>query len=101
MSHGKQMRDFIEIKECVRQIIKIAQKDTPGRKIYNIGSAHPIQVKELAHRYLIYRNYKIKLNLGKIPIPWFEPNIFYSQKASLYPPDLWKSQAVLSVNLKL
>ena len=85
MSHGEQMRDFIEIKECVNQILDIAQKDTPGKKLYNVGGACPIQVKDLAHRYLMYRDYEIKLNLGKIPIPWFEPNIFYSQKASIFP----------------
>ena len=84
MSHGEQMRDFIEIKECVKQILDIAQKDTPGKKLYNVGSTFPIKVKDLAHRYLIYRDYKLKLNLGKIPIPWFEPNIFYSQKASTF-----------------
>ena len=68
-------------------ILDIAQNDTPGKKLYNVGSACPMRVKDLAHRYLIYRDYKIKLNLGKIPIPWFEPNIFYSQKASLFPSD--------------
>jgi len=78
MSHGLQERDFFTTDyfcSCIQLLL--ADGNWPFR-LANIGTGKPTSVKDLAQEYLDSKNTNLKLNLGKLPIPWYEPFSFYS-----------------------
>ncbi len=78
MSKGTQMRDFFDLDYFSNKISRVLQLSSEEFNIANIGTGMPISCITLAHQYLAYRGYKLRLDLGKVPVPWYEPDNFYS-----------------------
>ena len=72
MSGGEQVRDFLTPSQISDNIIMIAtQQKTEG--IINCCSGKPVKLKEFITDFLKINHYSIKLNLGVLPYPDYEP----------------------------
>lgn len=80
MSRGFQIRDFIKIDEVAINFHEEINNVQPGFKIMNICSGNPVSVREFVEKILAENNAKIFLNLGKFPIPDYEPIAFWGRK---------------------
>jgi dTDP-6-deoxy-L-talose 4-dehydrogenase (NAD+) len=82
MSAGHQIRDFLPIDDVVAKIIVLHAADASDG-IYNICSARPTSVRQLVESWAADWGYSVHLNLGKLPIPPYEPLAFWgsSEKA--------------------
>jgi nucleoside-diphosphate-sugar epimerase len=82
MSKGDQKRDYLNIKQVVKNIKDIAlQNKIMG--IINCCSGKPITIKDLVKNHLKKRNKKIKLNLGYYPYNKYEPLNFWGDNTKL------------------
>jgi dTDP-6-deoxy-L-talose 4-dehydrogenase (NAD+) len=86
MSAGHQIRDFLPISEVVAKIIALHAADASDG-IYNVCSARPTSVRQLVEEWIAGWNYSVHLNLGKFPVPTYEPLAFWGSGA--------KAEAVL------
>lgn len=82
MSGGKQIRDYLCVKEVASIITKVAFKQH-GNGVLNCCSGIPISIKELVLRYLEENNCSINLNLGYYPYPDYEPFEFWGSRKKL------------------
>lgn len=80
MSAGHQIRDFLPISEVVARIIALHAADVPDG-IYNVCSGRPISVRQLVEGWIADWGYNVHLNLGKFPIPSYEPLAFWGSDA--------------------
>lgn len=80
MSAGHQIRDFLPINEVVAKIIALHAADVSDG-IYNICSGRPISVRQLVEGWIAGWGYNVRLNLGKFPIPTYEPLAFWGSDA--------------------
>lgn len=80
MSEGYQIRDFLPISEVVAKSTALHTADVPDG-IYNVCSGSPISVRQLVEGWLADWNYSVRLNLGKFPIPSYEPLAFWGSSA--------------------
>ena len=82
MSGGEQIRDYLQVEEVARQIVKLAmvQRDLG---IINICSGNPISVRKLVEQWLYENNWNIKLNLGHYPYPDYEPMEFWGDSSRI------------------
>jgi len=80
MSRGFQIRDFIKIDEVAVNFYEEIKNVQPGFKIMNICSGNPVSVREFVEKLLAENNARIFLNLGKFPIPDYEPIAFWGRK---------------------
>lgn len=76
MSAGHQIRDFLPIREVIARIAELHAADVPDG-IYNICSGKPISVRQLVEAWAADWGYSVHLNLGKFPIPDYEPLAFW------------------------
>jgi cephalosporin hydroxylase/nucleoside-diphosphate-sugar epimerase len=82
MSGGEQVRDFLQVEEVAKNIVKIAiQNKFEG--IVNCGSGKEIELKELVNTYLKKCKRTIKLNLGYYPYLDYEPMKFWADITKL------------------
>lgn len=80
MSAGHQIRDFLPISEVVARIIALHAADVADG-IYNVCSGRPISVRQLVEGWIADWGYNVRLNLGKFPIPTYEPLAFWGSDA--------------------
>ncbi|MGZ2406222.1 NAD-dependent epimerase/dehydratase family protein [Rhizobium ruizarguesonis] len=80
MSAGHQIRDFMSISEIVARIIALHAADIPDG-IYNVCSGNPISVRQLVEGWIADWGYDVRLNLGRFPIPSYEPLAFWGSNA--------------------
>jgi len=80
MSRGFQIRDFIKVDEVANDFYDEIINEQPGFKIMNICSGNPVSVREFVENLLMEKNAKITLNLGRFPIPDYEPIAFWGKK---------------------
>jgi nucleoside-diphosphate-sugar epimerase len=80
MSRGFQIRDFIKIDEVAISFYDEITYKQPGFKIMNICSGNPVSVREFVENILAENGVRINLNLGKFPIPDYEPIAFWGSK---------------------
>lgn len=80
MSAGHQIRDFMPIREVVERIIALHVASVPNG-IYNVCSGKPTSVRQLVEDWIADWGYSIRLNLGKLPIPTYEPLAFWGSSA--------------------
>ena len=82
MSGGKQVRDYLHVKEVAENIVIIAlQSKTLG--IINNCSGSPIKIIDLIRDYLKQRNVDIHINLGHFPYSRSEPMAFWGNNQKL------------------
>jgi dTDP-6-deoxy-L-talose 4-dehydrogenase (NAD+) len=80
MSRGFQIRDFIKIDDVAFIFYEEIINYHFGFKIMNICSGNPVSVREFVENVLKENNARITLNLGKFPIPDYEPIAFWGRK---------------------
>jgi nucleoside-diphosphate-sugar epimerase len=79
MSGGRQIRDYLPVKEVAHQIVYLAlAKSNLG--VMNICSGKPISVHEQVEEWLYDNNWEIQLNLGYYEYPDYEPMNFWGTK---------------------
>ena len=83
MSRGFQIRDFIKIDELANNFYNEIINEEAGFKIMNICSGNPISVREFVERLLEENGVTMNLNLGKFPIPEYEPIAFWGCNKSV------------------
>lgn len=82
MSPGDQQRDFLPIETAAAQLgILITQ--TQGAGIVNLCSGMPKAVKEFTNSLLKVWNAEMKLDLGCLPYPDYEPHTFWGSTKKL------------------
>lgn len=80
MSRGFQIRDFVKVESVVSDFYNEIMLDCPGFKVSNVCSGNPISVREFAEKLIADCNVRINLNLGRFPIPEYEPISFWGKK---------------------
>ena len=80
MSPGDQIRDYSNVTEIARKLVKITLHDN-FNGILNCCSGHGIAVKTLVENHLSNRNYEMKLNLGHYPYNDYEAFAFWGDNS--------------------
>jgi nucleoside-diphosphate-sugar epimerase len=77
MSSGRQLRDFIPVEDVAARLLCLAQHpDAFG--VYNIGSGHPLSLREMAEGRIARFSSNIRLALGIYPDREDEPTAFWA-----------------------
>ncbi|RPG75811.1 MAG: NAD(P)-dependent oxidoreductase [Euryarchaeota archaeon TMED85] len=82
MSGGKQLRDYLHIKDLVKKINILALKQK-NFGIINVCSGFPIAVKRLVEDWKKEKGWNIKLNTGYYDYPSHEPMAFWGDISKL------------------
>jgi len=82
MSGGEQLRDYLPIDKAAEYLTKIFLQ-TKETGIINCCSGKPISIRKLVENYLKQNNAEIKLNLGALPYPDYEPMAFWGDNTKL------------------
>lgn len=80
MSRGHQIRDFIKLSDVVLDFYNESIREDKGFSVINVCSGRPVSVREFVENILKENNTSMKLNLGKFPIPEYEPLAFWGNK---------------------
>lgn len=82
MSTGHQIRDFSPISDIISRIIALHDPKIPCG-VYNVCSGKPISVRQLVEQWCDELDYKVKLDLGVIPIPTYEAMAFWGDSSKM------------------
>lgn len=82
MSQGEQLRDFLPVTEVANALVALALHPS-SQGIVNICSGHPISVRRLAEQWIETFGWKLRLNLGRLPYPDYEPFAFWGDATRL------------------
>jgi dTDP-6-deoxy-L-talose 4-dehydrogenase (NAD+) len=82
MSGGEQLRDYLPVGEAAAYLVQLALN---GREngVVNVCSGRPVSVRELVEGVVATRSSSIKLNLGAVPYPDYEPMAFWGDRQKL------------------
>ncbi len=83
MSGGEQLRDYLNIKNVVENILLISNQTLYSNQIINCCNGEPISIRKLVENYLKEKRYTMKLNLGFYPYPDYEPMAFWGNNNKL------------------
>ncbi len=76
MSLGHQLRDFSPVSEIVTKVVMLHECEAADG-VYNVCSGRPVSVRQLIESWAAERGYDVNLNLGRFPIPEYEPLAFW------------------------
>jgi nucleoside-diphosphate-sugar epimerase len=76
MSLGHQLRDFSPVSEIVAKIVALHECEAADG-VYNVCSGRPVSVRQLVESWAAELGYDVTLNLGKFPVPDYEPLAFW------------------------
>lgn len=77
MGSGRQLRDFVDVREVARQLLMLSVHEYAGG-VYNIGSGNAVSVIEMAEKIITTYGGKIKLKKGVLPDRSDEPLAFWA-----------------------
>jgi dTDP-6-deoxy-L-talose 4-dehydrogenase (NAD+) len=82
MSGGEQQRDYLPVEEAARYLVELA---TNGRDngVVNVCSGTPVTVRDLVESTVRARGAELRLNLGRLPYPDYEPMVFWGDRTRL------------------
>ncbi len=80
MSAGHQIRDFLPIQEVIDHVVALHAADIEDG-IYNVCSGKPISVRQLVEDWIADWDYDVHLNLGRYPVPSYEPLAFWGNNS--------------------
>lgn len=83
MSGGEQLRDYLNIKDVVENILLISNQTLYSKQIINCCNGKPISIRKLVENHLNKKEYNIKLNLGFYPYQDYEPMAFWGNNNKL------------------
>lgn len=82
MSGGEQLRDYLPVEQVAQKVVRLALiRRNIG--VVNICSGKPISVRNLVDGWLQVNGWSIKLQLGAIPYPAYEPMAFWGDASRL------------------
>ncbi len=82
MSGGEQLRDYLPIEKAAGYLTKIFLQ-TKETGVINCCSGKPISIRKLVEDYLKQNDSEIKLNLGALSYPDYEPMAFWGDNTKL------------------
>jgi nucleoside-diphosphate-sugar epimerase len=82
MSGGKQLRDYLPVKEVASLLVTLALRQTDAG-VVNVCSGKPISVRNLVESWLKDNGWAIDLNLGYYDYPDYEPMNFWGTRRRL------------------
>ncbi len=82
MSSGEQLRDYLPAEDQAALIARLATAQG-NSGIVNICNGMPISVRRLVEGWITARGWNIALDLGKYPIPAYEPLAFWGDRSKL------------------
>ena len=82
MSGGEQLRDYLPVEEASRLLAMIAMQDR-YEGIVNICSGKPVSVRRLVEERIALHGGAMRLNLGALPYPEYEPMAYWGDAARL------------------
>jgi nucleoside-diphosphate-sugar epimerase len=83
MSQGEQLRDYLYVSEVADALVHLALHPS-GQGIVNVCSGRPISVRRLAEQWMETFGWKLRLNLGRLPYPDYEPLAFWGDASRLH-----------------
>ena len=82
MSGGEQLRDYLPVGEAAGYLVQLALNGRDNG-VVNVCSGRPVSVRELVEGVVATRSSSIKLNLGAVPYPDYEPMAFWGDRQKL------------------
>lgn len=82
MSGGEQLRDYLPVDEAVGYLVQLALNGKDNG-VVNVSSGHPVTVRQLVEGVVTKHGSSIKLNLGSVPYPDYEPMAFWGDRQKL------------------
>lgn len=82
MSAGHQIRDFMPVNDVVSRITALHASNALNG-VYNVCSGRPVSVRQMVESWIADWGYSVRLNLGKYPIPSYEPLAFWGSNAKI------------------
>lgn len=82
MSKGEQLRDYMEVKEASRYLVRMAlmQNDIG---VVNLCSGEPQSIRTIVEKCIKDNKWKIDLNLGYYPYVGYEPMAFWGDSSKM------------------
>lgn len=82
MSGGEQLRDYLPVEDASRMLAALAMQEG-SRGVCNICSGEPMSVRRLAEEHVARQGRAIRLNLGVLPYPVYEPMAYWGDAGRL------------------
>lgn len=82
MSGGEQLRDYLPVLEAAGYLVDLALNERDNG-VVNVCSGRPVSVRELVEGVLATHGSSMKLNLGSLPYPEYEPMAFWGDRQKL------------------
>ena len=82
MSGGEQLRDYLPVEEAASYLVRLALNDRDNG-VVNVCSGRAVSVRELVEGVVAKHGSSIKLNLGSVPYPAYEPMAFWGDRTKL------------------
>jgi nucleoside-diphosphate-sugar epimerase len=82
MSGGEQVRDYLPVEEAAGYLVRLALNDRDNG-VVNVCSGRPVSVRQLVEAVVAKHGSSIKLNLGSVPYPDYEPMAFWGDRTNL------------------
>lgn len=82
MSGGEQLRDYLSVEEMAEALAKVALQDRYDGVI-NVCSGRPVSVRRLVERRIAEKGGSLRLNLGALPYPDYEPMAYWGDATRL------------------
>lgn len=83
MSPGDQERDFLPVSSVGAALVGLLAADEWGRRPVNICSGQPMAVRDLVAGWIESAGASLRMNLGALPYPDYEPHRFWGSRARL------------------
>ncbi len=82
MSSGEQLRDYLPVDEAAGYLVDLALNGEDNG-VVNVSSGIPVSVRQLAEEVVARHGSDIRLNLGQLPYPAYEPMAFWGDRGKL------------------
>jgi len=83
MSPGDQLRDFIPVESVAALVGGLLTNPRWETPIVNLCSGRPTSVKDLVATWIASRGSGLRMNLGALPYPDYEPFAFWGSRLRL------------------
>jgi nucleoside-diphosphate-sugar epimerase len=82
MSGGEQVRDYLPVDEAAASLVELALNGRDNG-VVNVCSGQGVSVRQLVEEVVARRGSSIRLNLGTLPYPDYEPMAFWGDRQKL------------------
>lgn len=96
-SHGNQIRDYLFVKDVASAFVALVESDVIGE--VNIGSGHPLTIKDLVLKIAEQLNKMELIQLGVIPVSSDEPHLIVANVNRLKSATNWTPEYQLHTGL--